>query len=80
MSKTKKYDIWVYVLFLFGAFLTTASLFMPPMGVIASSVITVFGIIAVLIAVVLAIQTHYIIEVHFGENKSFVWKPTKDAE
>lgn len=78
MKKSVKYDLWIIVLFLFGGFITTTSLFMPPMGVIASSVVTVFGMILVLISVILAIQTHYTIEVHFGENKSFIWKPDKD--
>lgn len=77
--KLNSYLDWIIIiLLLFGCSLIGISLFIPPVGVIPPSVITVFGFLLVFSSVILAIQTHYELEFSWGENKHFKWKPAKD--
>lgn len=77
MRTLTKLDYIIIALFVLGAFLAIVSLFLPPMGAISSSVVSVFAMCAILIAVVLAIQAHYTLEIRIGEHKYISWHPAE---
>lgn len=81
MSKNiTKLDVVIIALFILGAFLAIVSLFLPPMGTISPSVVSVFAMCSILIAVVLAIQAHYTLDIHIGEHRYITWHPSEDKE
>lgn len=80
MSKQlTKLDYIVIALFVLGALLAVTSMLMPPMGAISPSVVSVFAMCAILMAVVLAIQSDYTLEIRIGEHKYISWHPAKQS-
>lgn len=70
-----KLDCLIIALFTLGALLAITSLFLPPTGTISASVVSVFAMLCVLIAVVLAIQSGYTLDIHIGEHRYMSWHP-----
>lgn len=80
MSKQiTKLDCIIIALFVLGALLAIVSMLLPPMGAISPSVVSVFAMCAILIAVVLAIQAHYTLEIRIGEHKYITWHPAEHS-
>lgn len=74
MSKNyTRLDYMIIALFVLGALLAIVSMLLPPMGAISPSVVSVFAMCAILIAVVLAIQSDYTLEIRIGEHKYISW-------